>query len=130
MSILKIPSLTFETYGDVESMVSIKLILKKQRIVYACISFNGCAATLIDIVIVKRTVPYFFWFPYIKKSQNYRGKGYGTALLNEVIAYCRSNGIKSIQGKAMGEHPKTDLLGWYKSKGFEVTNGNNIYIEL
>jgi len=64
----------------------------------------------------------------IEVSQNYRNKGVGSALLNEIIDFCRDERVSSIYGEAKGE---IDMLrSWYQDQGFELDNGDNIQLSL
>ncbi|MDO9318999.1 MAG: GNAT family N-acetyltransferase [Gammaproteobacteria bacterium] len=62
----------------------------------------------------------------IAVAQNYRTMGVGTALLDEVLEFCRSHRISRLYGEAKGE---TELLKkWYRSHGFTVDDTDNIEI--
>ena len=58
----------------------------------------------------------------IEVAQNYRQRGVGTSLLNEVNRYCQNSNICRITGEIKGD--LRVLKSWYRSKGFTV-NGNN-----
>lgn len=64
----------------------------------------------------------------IEVSQNYRNKGIGSALLNEIIEFCRDEQVSSIYGEAKGEIAA--LRRWYQSQGFELDNADNIQLSL
>lgn len=64
----------------------------------------------------------------IEVSQNYRNKGIGSALLNEVIAFCKDERVSSLVGEAKGD--TEDLRRWYKDRGFDLDDGDNISLTL
>lgn len=64
----------------------------------------------------------------IEVSQNYRNKGVGSALLNEIIDFCRDEGVSSIYGEAKGE--LAALRRWYLEQGFEIDSIDNIQLSL
>ena len=61
-------------------------------------------------------------------SQNYRNKGIGSALLNEIIKFCRDERVESIYGEAKGEI--AILRRWYREHGFELDSVDNIQLSL
>ncbi len=62
----------------------------------------------------------------IAVAQNYRNMGVGTALLDEVLEFCRSHRISRLYGEAKGE---TEFLKkWYRRHGFSVDEVDNIEI--
>ncbi len=64
----------------------------------------------------------------IEVSQNYRKKGIGSALLDEIIHFCEDERVSSIYGEAKGE---IDMLRrWYQDKGFDLDSVDNIQISL
>lgn len=64
----------------------------------------------------------------IEVSQNYRNKGIGSALLNEIIKFCRDERVESIYGEAKGEI--AILRRWYREHGFELDSVDNIQLSL
>ena len=62
----------------------------------------------------------------IKISQNYRNKGIGSALLDEVIGFCKDEQVVSIFGEAKGD--SEELRRWYQSKGFDLDSVDNIQL--
>jgi len=62
----------------------------------------------------------------IEVSQNYRHKGIGSALLDEVIGFCKDEQVVSIFGEAKGE--SEDLRRWYQGKGFDLDSVDNIQL--
>lgn len=61
-------------------------------------------------------------------SQNYRHLGIGSALLDEVVAFCRDHGVSRIYGEAKGE--VVALKRWYASRGFQTGDRDFIQIDL
>ena len=64
----------------------------------------------------------------IEVSQNYRNKGVGSALLNEIIDFCRDERVSLIYGEAKGE--LAALRRWYLEQGFEMDSVDNIQLSL
>ncbi len=62
----------------------------------------------------------------IEVSQNYRQLGLGTALLREILDYCRDRGVRRLCGEIKGDLPK--LRNWYASNGFNVAPDDQISI--
>lgn len=62
----------------------------------------------------------------IEVSQNYRNKGIGSALLDEVIGFCKDERVVSIYGEAKGD--SDELRRWYQDKGFELDSVDNIQL--
>jgi GNAT superfamily N-acetyltransferase len=60
----------------------------------------------------------------IQVSQNYRNRGIGTALLKEILHYCRYHHVARLVGEVKGELPQ--LQRWYARNGFQVTADNRI----
>lgn len=64
----------------------------------------------------------------IEVSQNYRNRGIGSALLNEVIEFCKDERVETLVGEAKGE---TEILRrWYESNGFDMDEANNIQLTI
>ena len=62
----------------------------------------------------------------IEVSQNYRNKGIGSALLDQVIDFCKDERVVSIYGEAKGD--SVGLRRWYEGKGFELDSVDNIQL--
>tara|TARA_B110000444_G_scaffold25287_1_gene20935 strand:- start:2740 stop:3147 length:408 start_codon:yes stop_codon:yes gene_type:complete len=62
----------------------------------------------------------------IEVSQNYRNKGIGSALLDEVIDFCKDERVVSIYGEAKGD--SEELRRWYQGKGFDLDSVDNIQL--
>jgi GNAT superfamily N-acetyltransferase len=62
----------------------------------------------------------------IEVSQNYRNKGIGSALLDQVIDFCKDERAVSIYGEAKGD--SVGLRRWYEGKGFELDSVDNIQL--
>jgi GNAT superfamily N-acetyltransferase len=62
----------------------------------------------------------------IAVAQNYRHMGVGSALLDEVLEFCRSNRVTRLYGEAKGE--TAFLTNWYRKRGFKIVNVDNIEI--
>ena len=60
----------------------------------------------------------------IEVSQNYRHRGVGTFLLQEVIHYCRTRNIRRLTGEIKGD--TRTLRPWYRNNGFTVDNKDRI----
>ena len=60
----------------------------------------------------------------IEVAQNYRHRGVGTTLLNEVIRYCRTRNIRRLTGEIKGD--ALTLRHWYRSNGFTVDSRDRI----
>jgi GNAT superfamily N-acetyltransferase len=64
----------------------------------------------------------------IEVSQNYRNQGIGSALLEEVIRFCKEERVSSIYGEAKGE--LEILRKWYEGKGFAMDQSANIDLSI
>ena len=64
----------------------------------------------------------------IEVSQQYRNQGVGSALLDEVIRFCKDEHVTSIYGEARGEVDA--LRRWYQQKGFDLDSVDNIQLPL
>lgn len=62
----------------------------------------------------------------IEVSQNYRNRGVGSALLDEVIGFCKDERVVSIYGEAKGD--SQELRRWYQGKGFDLDSVDNIQL--
>lgn len=64
----------------------------------------------------------------IEVSEPYRNKGIGSALLDEVIRFCKDERVSTLYGEAKGD---VELLRrWYEEKGFELDEVDNIQLSL
>lgn len=89
---------------------------------------DGAVAKLADIEIVDIEFPLFQFFPFVKKRLNYKGKGYGTQLLEATITFCASQKIELIEGNVVGD--MFFLIPWYKRHGFQISKDNKITMRL
>ena len=64
----------------------------------------------------------------IEVSQHYRNQGIGSALLDEVIKFCKEERVSSIYGEAKGE--MEFLRKWYQGKGFDLDSADNIELHI
>ncbi|MFT4861585.1 MAG: GNAT superfamily N-acetyltransferase [Pseudohongiellaceae bacterium] len=64
----------------------------------------------------------------IEVSHHYRNQGVGSALLAEVIDFCKQERVSSLYGEAKGD--LAALRKWYKGEGFELDDINNIELHL
>ena len=64
----------------------------------------------------------------IEVSQNYRNQGIGSALLKEMIRFCKEERVSSIYGEAKGE--LEILRTWYESKGYTMDQSANIELSI
>lgn len=60
----------------------------------------------------------------IEVQQNYRNQGIGTALLDEVIRFCKEERVNTLYGEAKGDIE--NLRQWYTDKGFQIDGVDNI----
>jgi len=84
-----------------------------------------------DIAIANQVTPPFkpgwvTWRPGLRSELpqpiNYRGRGLGSILLRQVIAYTRERAFQSIQGQVFRADVENTpyLLQWYRQHGFEI----------
>ncbi len=64
----------------------------------------------------------------IEVSHHYRNQGVGSALLAEVIDFCKQERVSSLYGEAKGD--LAALRKWYQGEGFELDEVNNIQLHL
>lgn len=64
----------------------------------------------------------------IEVSPHYRNQGIGSALLKEVIDFCRDERVNSLYGEAKGDIHT--LRKWYKEEGFNLDAVDNIQLQL
>lgn len=62
----------------------------------------------------------------IEVSQNYRNKGVGSALLDEVISFCQEERVQALYGEARGDIEA--LRRWYRDKGFNLDGVDEIHM--
>ena len=89
---------------------------------------DGAVAKLADIEIVDIEFRIFQFIPFVKRRLNYKGKGYGSQLLEATIRYCASQKIELIEGNVVGD--MFFLIPWYKRHGFQVSEDNKITMRL
>ena len=61
-------------------------------------------------------------------SQHYRNQGICSALLDEIIKFCKEEWVRSIYGEAKGE--MEFLRKWYQGKGFDLDSADNIEMHI
>ena len=64
----------------------------------------------------------------IEVSHHYRNQGVGSALLQEVIDFCKQERVSSLYGEAKGDLDA--LRKWYQGEGFELDEVNNIQLQI
>lgn len=64
----------------------------------------------------------------IEVSHHYRNKGIGSALLDEVISFCKDERVSTLYGEAIGD--VQILRRWYEGKGFQLDDVDNIHLSL
>ena len=96
---------------------------------YATVTRKGNTAVLEDIRISDYRERIHPILPCPARPINYRGKGYGTRLLQEIITYARHQGISKLTGKIVGDNIE-GLCRWYRSFGFEIGPDNELSLEL
>jgi ribosomal protein S18 acetylase RimI-like enzyme len=69
-----------------------------------------------------------YYLRNIEVSVNYRNRGVGTALLGEVVRFCREAQVSSIYGEAKGD--LEGLRRWYKGQGFSFHGSDKIKLRL
>jgi GNAT superfamily N-acetyltransferase len=113
-----------ESPSSFEELATLKAYVGVYPAGHAYLIRDKNIARLEDIVIENYETWRFDWFPYPKRKHHYRGKGYGSLLLKEIIKFSSVHNICQIEGKAEGD--LKFLVPWYKRHGFEVDKGNNI----
>ena len=116
--------LRFEFPVSLERYGAVRAFLGKNQIGIAKLTRNGTIAKLADIQITDIEIYWFALVPFIKKRLSYKGKGYGSQLLNAVVEYCTSQKIERLEGDVVGN--LDFLIPWYKRHGFRVEGGNKI----
>lgn len=64
----------------------------------------------------------------IEVLQNFRCRGIGSALLDEVIDYCRTHHVAVIYGEVKGD--VLALKQWYRGRGFDIGEVDTIRLPL
>ena len=64
----------------------------------------------------------------IEVQHNYRNQGIGSALLEEVIRFCKDERVNTLYGEAKGD--LEILRRWYEDKGFQVDQVDNIQLSI
>lgn len=64
----------------------------------------------------------------IEVKHNYRNQGIGSALLDEVIRFCKDERVSTLYGEAKGD--LEILRKWYSDKGFAVDSVDNIQLSI
>ena len=64
----------------------------------------------------------------IEVNSDYRNQGVGSALLKEVIDFCRDERVDSLFGQARGD--MRTLRKWYQVEGFDLDVVDNIQLQL
>jgi GNAT superfamily N-acetyltransferase len=64
----------------------------------------------------------------IEVNPDYRNQGVGSALLKEVIDFCRDERVDSLYGQARGDIHI--LRKWYQVEGFDLDAVDNIQLRL
>jgi len=95
---------------------------------YARLIREENVVTIADMFIYDRVKQPVKFLPWFKIYRNYRNRGHGSQLLNNVINYCMKQGILEIIGVAKGE--LAALKPWYMRHGFNVNENNEIYLKL
>ena len=69
-----------------------------------------------------------YFLKNIEVCEAYRNRGVGSALLHEVVRFCREAQVSAIYGEAKGD---LDILRrWYGARGFEFDHRNQIHPRL
>ncbi|MEQ8315424.1 MAG: GNAT family N-acetyltransferase [Gammaproteobacteria bacterium] len=64
----------------------------------------------------------------IEVQESYRNQGIGSALLEEVIRFCKEERVNTLYGEAKGD--LEILRQWYSDKGFQIDRVDNIQLSL
>ncbi len=68
------------------------------------------------IAVVTKESPDVFELKNIATEEHSRGKGYGKAMLEFIVSYCRDKGVRELL-VGTGDNPRT--IGFYESCGFK-----------
>jgi GNAT superfamily N-acetyltransferase len=104
---------------------------KNTRAAYANVRFEGEILFIADLHVFDRAIrPAMFtliWrFPPVRvRTSNYRGRGIGSAIIEFLKDYAKTNGFRRIEGKVKQIDLDTNaqLPDWYRRRGFIVTDG-------
>jgi hypothetical protein len=108
--------------------------VQSHRIGYANCWMAGDTMLLHDIhidesvILVFRSIGWFsFLRPVKREERHFRNLGLGTVLLNAVVDFAKSKGVKRIEGKIVKlDYDKNpDLPNWYRRRGFDVVTGSD-----
>ncbi|MFM1896433.1 MAG: Acetyltransferase family [Pseudomonadota bacterium] len=69
-----------------------------------------------------------YYLKNIEVSEAYRNRGVGSALLHEVVRFCREARVSAIYGEAKGDVDA--LRKWYAGSGFDLIHQNHIRLQL
>ena len=118
--------LVIENSGRIDPSGSVKGYVHNFPMAYVYLSKEDDVVTIVKVKSCM--LPLKAWLPFLKFVVYFRGKGYGTKLLVHTIDYCKSQGVKKIQGTAHGDLDR--LIPFYKKHGFVVDENNNIELNL
>lgn len=79
------------------------------------------------ILIRRRTDWLRFFNPVERREHSFRNLGLGTKLLNAVVEFARSKGVKRIEGRIVAKDfdENNHLPTWYRQRGFTVLENGN-----
>ena len=120
--------LEFTVPEDFEIACRIQAFQGKICVGYANLFRKENIAILADICVYDRSKSLCRFLPKLRIGTNYRNKGIGSALLRQVIRFCKENDISTIKGEAKGD--LDILIPWYKKHGFDIAENNKITMEL
>lgn len=111
------------------------VVYKNIRVAKALVNVSAPCAKLSDVIVSDRIVTsYVLWRDLLKcpKFENFRGQGIGTALLENVLAKLRTQGVTRVDGEMVTEdHQMAALERWYARNGFVRRPGTDmIYCDL
>jgi GNAT superfamily N-acetyltransferase len=114
--------LTVETTGD---MLFLRLRHQGEQVGYANCVRDGDSLCLCDLIIeepIKAGLLGSLQRKLTGQPSNYRGRGLGTILLQQVLSTAKETGVKEIHGSIVQDDVDTTphLLDWYKRYGFRV----------
>lgn len=89
---------------------------------------NGISSEGVDVALKQKAPGVSYCLKQIEVQQNYRNQGIGSALLDEVIRFCKDERVNTLYGEAKGE--LEILRRWYSDKGFEVDKVDNIQLSI
>lgn len=74
--------------------------------------------TFFNVAIGMESAGKYIWLNEMHVHRNYRSKGYGSILLNELKQWCKANNIKRIIG--MADNSEVRTLQFYESNGADI----------